>query len=137
MTEPWRWCSPPRARVTAGANLCWSTQHRRGYLASTITWSTTGARTPSGHRAGLEPRFCGVSRSYAQRTSTSSSCTTRSRRSSLSLEGYGFCGRYEAADFVKGGTLGPGGHLPFNTAGGSLSEAYIHGMNLVVKGCAR
>ena len=52
----------------------------------------------------------------------------------FALEGYGFCGRYEAADFVKGGTLGPGGHLPFNTAGGSLSEAYIHGMNLVAEG---
>jgi acetyl-CoA acetyltransferase len=52
----------------------------------------------------------------------------------FSLEGYGFCGRNEAAEFVKGGTLGPGGALPFNTAGGGLSEGYIHGMNLVAEG---
>jgi acetyl-CoA acetyltransferase len=52
----------------------------------------------------------------------------------FSLEGYGFCGRNEAPDFVKGGTLGPGGRLPFNTAGGGLSEGYIHGMNLVAEG---
>lgn len=48
-----------------------------------------------------------------------------------SLEGFGFCGRGEAAEFVRNGEIGPGGRLPVNTAGGSLSEAYIHGFNLV------
>jgi acetyl-CoA acetyltransferase len=52
----------------------------------------------------------------------------------FSLEGYGFCERNEAAAFVKGGTLGPGGSLPLNTSGGGLSEGYIHGMNLVAEG---
>lgn len=48
-----------------------------------------------------------------------------------SLEGFGFCARGEAAEFVRSGEIGPGGQLPVNTAGGSLSEAYIHGFNLI------
>lgn len=52
----------------------------------------------------------------------------------FSLEAYGFCGRGEAADFVRSGALRPGGALPVNTAGGGLSEAYVHGMNLVTEG---
>jgi acetyl-CoA acetyltransferase len=49
----------------------------------------------------------------------------------FSLEGYGFCGEGEGGAFTEGGALGPSGRLPVNTAGGSLSEAYIHGFNLV------
>lgn len=52
----------------------------------------------------------------------------------FSLEAYGFCERYEASDFVAGGAIGPDGRLPVNTAGGGLSEGYIHGMNLVAEG---
>src|SRR5439155_1333435 len=37
--------------------------------------------------------------------------------------------------FLEDGKLAwPDGALPFNTAGGNLSEAYIHGLNLVVEG---
>ncbi|MBA2281104.1 MAG: lipid-transfer protein, partial [Acidimicrobiia bacterium] len=53
----------------------------------------------------------------------------------LSLEGYGFCGRGEGLAFCAGGALRadtPGG-LPVNTSGGSLSEAYLHGFNLIVE----
>lgn len=50
------------------------------------------------------------------------------------LEAYGFCGRGEAKDFVKGGNLQKAGRLPVNTHGGQLSEAYIHGMNGVNEG---
>jgi len=50
------------------------------------------------------------------------------------LESWGFCGRGEAKDFVKGGNLEVGGALPCNTHGGQLSEAYIHGMNGVNEG---
>ena len=42
----------------------------------------------------------------------------------LSLEGLGFCGRGEAADFVKDGRIRPGGAFPLNTSGGGLS--YCH-----------
>jgi acetyl-CoA acetyltransferase len=53
----------------------------------------------------------------------------------LSLEGYGFCRRGEAGDFVAGGNLRWGsGSLPTNTSGGGLSEAYVHGFNLITEG---
>ncbi len=52
----------------------------------------------------------------------------------LSLEAYGFCGRGEAADFVAEGNLRLGGMLPANTSGGGLSEAYVHGFNLITEG---
>ena len=53
----------------------------------------------------------------------------------LSLEGYGFCGRGEAAAFTEDGNLEWGrGRLPVNTSGGGLSEAYVHGFNLINEG---
>ena len=53
----------------------------------------------------------------------------------LALEGFGFCGRGEAKDFVADGNIEwPGGRLPLNTSGGSLSEAYVHGFNLIIEG---
>ncbi len=53
----------------------------------------------------------------------------------LSLEGYGFCARGEAGDFVAEGNLRWGsGSLPTNTSGGGLSEAYVHGFNLITEG---
>jgi acetyl-CoA acetyltransferase len=53
----------------------------------------------------------------------------------LSLEGYGFCGRGEGASFTDDAALEwPDGRLPTNTSGGGMSEAYVHGMNLVLEG---
>ena len=52
----------------------------------------------------------------------------------LSLEGYGFCGRGEGAAYTEGGALELGGRLPINTAGGGLSEGYVHGFNLINEG---
>jgi acetyl-CoA acetyltransferase len=53
----------------------------------------------------------------------------------LSLEGYGFCKRGEAGDFVSdGGVEWPDGRLPVNTSGGGMSEAYVHGINLISEG---
>jgi acetyl-CoA acetyltransferase len=49
------------------------------------------------------------------------------------LGDYGFCGHDELAQFVAAGALRRGGRLPINTAGGSLSEAYVHGANLLVE----
>ena len=51
----------------------------------------------------------------------------------LGLEEYGICETGAGGKFVEGGALGPGGTLPTNTSGGSLSEAYVHGMNLVTE----
>ncbi len=52
----------------------------------------------------------------------------------LSLEGYGFCARGEGAAFTEDGALELGGRLPINTSGGGLSEAYVHGFNLINEG---
>ena len=52
----------------------------------------------------------------------------------MALENFGFCGRGEAGPFVAAGNIRfEGGKLPINTAGGLLSEAYIHGLNLVTE----
>ncbi|MFQ5416127.1 MAG: lipid-transfer protein [Myxococcota bacterium] len=52
----------------------------------------------------------------------------------FSLEAYGFCGRGEGTAFSEGGALEIGGRLPINTSGGGLSEAYVHGFNLINEG---
>jgi acetyl-CoA acetyltransferase len=52
----------------------------------------------------------------------------------LSLEGYGFCARGEGGEFTNDGALELGGRLPTNTSGGGMSEAYVHGFNLVLEG---
>jgi acetyl-CoA acetyltransferase len=53
----------------------------------------------------------------------------------LSLEGYGFCERGEGGSFTDDGNIEwPHGRLPVNTSGGGLSEAYLHGFNLVLEG---
>jgi acetyl-CoA acetyltransferase len=46
----------------------------------------------------------------------------------MALEDFGFCGRGEGGPFFAET------ELPINTHGGSLSEAYIHGLNHVVEG---
>jgi len=50
-----------------------------------------------------------------------------------SLEEYGFCKPGEAGAFVEDHGLEVGGRLPCNTSGGSLSEAYVHGINLIIE----
>ena len=53
----------------------------------------------------------------------------------LSLEGYGFCERGEGLAFCQDrGIAWDGGRLPVNTSGAGLSEAYVHGFNLVTEG---
>jgi len=53
----------------------------------------------------------------------------------MQLEEYGFCGVGEGAAFCEGGDrIRLGGDIPCNTSGGHLSEAYIHGMNLITEG---
>lgn len=53
----------------------------------------------------------------------------------LSLEEYGFCGPGESGPLASSGALAwPDGSLPSNTSGGGLSEAYVHGFNLILEG---
>jgi acetyl-CoA acetyltransferase len=47
------------------------------------------------------------------------------------LEDYGFCKKGEGGPFIEDGKLGPGGALPTNTGGGSLSSYYMWGMTPV------
>lgn len=53
----------------------------------------------------------------------------------LGLEAFGFCKPGEGGSFVEEGRHAwPDGDLPICTSGGLLSEAYVHGLNLVVEG---
>jgi acetyl-CoA acetyltransferase len=53
----------------------------------------------------------------------------------FALEGFGLCARGEAGDLVRGGGLRwDGGAVAVNTSGGSLSEAYVHGFNMITEG---
>lgn len=52
----------------------------------------------------------------------------------MELEDWGFCKKGEGGPFAASGALGLDGEIPINTAGGHLSEGYIHGMNHVLEG---
>jgi len=52
----------------------------------------------------------------------------------MGLEDYGFCKRGEGGPFTDGGRIELGGALPVLTSGGGLSEAYVHGFNLILEG---
>jgi len=76
-------------------------------------------------KAGLRPADVDVAQIYDHFTG----CVV------MQLEDFGFCARGEGGPFVASGALAwRGGSLPTNTHGGSLSEAYIHGLNHVVEG---
>lgn len=51
----------------------------------------------------------------------------------MALEGLGFCKEGEGGDWIGGGRIARTGAMPLNTAGGLLSEAYIHGFNHVIE----
>lgn len=76
-------------------------------------------------KAGLGPKDVDVAQIYDHFTG----CVL------MQLEDYGFCDRGEGGPFIESGALAwQGGSMPTNTHGGSLSEAYIHGLNHVVEG---
>jgi acetyl-CoA acetyltransferase len=52
----------------------------------------------------------------------------------MALEDFGFCAPGESGDFVESGAIRQDGALPLNTSGGQLSEAYVHGVNLIIEG---
>ena len=101
-----------------------------GLLAPTLTrpsittWpSATVARTLY-RRAGIGPSEVDVAQLY--------DCFTPTVL--IQLEDYGFCPKGEGGPFAESGAIDLDGAIPINTAGGNLSEGYIHGMNHVVEG---
>jgi acetyl-CoA acetyltransferase len=53
----------------------------------------------------------------------------------MSLEDFGFCDSGEGPAYVEAGHAAwPQGRNPVNTHGGSLSEAYVHGLNHLLEG---
>jgi len=91
-------------------------------------YATGGGEEMAGRlwgKAGLRPGDVDVAQIYDHFTG----CVL------MQLEDYGFCKRGEGGPFIESGALSwHGGILPTNTHGGSLSEAYIHGLNHVVEG---
>jgi acetyl-CoA acetyltransferase len=91
-------------------------------------YASAGARgvaTRLWGRAGLGPHDVDVAQIYDHFTGLVL----------LSLEDFGFCERGEGGPYASTGVLSwPDGKMPTNTHGGSLSEAYIHGLNHVVEG---
>ncbi len=91
-------------------------------------YATGGCEEMAGRlwsKAGLGPSDVDVAQLYDHFTG----CVL------MQLEDYGFCKRGEGGPFIESGALAwKGGSLPTNTHGGSLSEAYIHGLNHVVEG---
>lgn len=76
-------------------------------------------------RAGIGPQDVDTAQLYDAFTATVL----------FSLEDFGLCPPGEAGPFAASGALQwPDGRLPCNTSGGNLSEAYIHGFNLIAEG---
>lgn len=73
--------------------------------------------------AGIEPADVDIISSYDAFSFTALS----------QLEGYGFCGKGEGGEFVKGGRLRIDHELPCNLSGGNLSEAYTNGASLIIE----
>jgi acetyl-CoA acetyltransferase len=52
----------------------------------------------------------------------------------VQLEEWGFCAKGEGGPLAASGALTLDGELPANTAGGNLSEGYLHGVNHILEG---
>lgn len=117
---------PVQIRAVAGAMPA---DVRAGMIFSTVTRDditelpAVRVAPTLWQRAGMAPDDIDIAQIY--------DCFTVSVL--LQLEAFGFCGRGEAGEFVCNGQIGRSGRLPVNTAGGNLSEGYIHGVNHIVE----
>lgn len=111
-----------------GSTGGWGSGMLGGHNMPDEIYASGNARVMAGElfaRAGVRPDEIDVAQLYDAFTATVI----------FSLEDYGFCGVGEGGPFAADGNLRwPDGRLPVNTSGGNLSEAYIHGFNLVVEG---
>jgi acetyl-CoA acetyltransferase len=85
-----------------------------GYSAARTLWAS----------AGVSPKEIDVAQIY--------DCFTISLL--LQIEAFGLCERGQGGPFAASGAVRRDGSIPINTAGGNMSEGYIHGMNHIVEG---
>lgn len=111
-----------------GSGKLWGTGLLGGHNMPDETYASGNARGLARDlyaRAGVGPGDIDTAQLYDAFTATVV----------FALEDYGFCGIGEGGPFVAEGNIAwPDGALPCNTSGGNLSEAYIHGFNLVIEG---
>jgi len=94
------------------------------FLWQDMTENFTARLGPKLYRqAGLTPEDIDVAEIYDCFTSTVL----------MGLEGLGFCKKGEGGPFAASGAIALDGSIPTNTNGGMLSEAYIHGMNVIAE----
>ncbi len=121
---------PPVALLASeqGAPRGYAFGHFTNANISDELYATGGCEEMAGRlwgKAGLGPGDVDVAQIYDHFTG----CVL------MQLEDFGFCKRGEGGPFIESGALAwKGGSMPTNTHGGSLSEAYIHGLNHVVEG---
>jgi acetyl-CoA acetyltransferase len=89
-----------------------------------MTFPSTAVAKTLYERAGMGPSDIDVAQFY--------DCFTITVL--VQFEDYGFCEVGEGGPFAESGAIAKGGSLPINTAGGNLSEGYIHGMSHIVEG---
>ncbi len=89
---------------------------------TTMPSAPTAARLYA--RAGMTPADIDVAQFY--------DCFTMTAL--IQLEDYGFCAKGEGGPFAASGAIRRGGSIPINTAGGHLSEGYLHGVNHILEG---
>jgi acetyl-CoA acetyltransferase len=110
-----------------GAMQGWGTGMLGGHNMPDAIYASAGQRDLAAElygRAGIGPADVDVVQLYDAFTPTVL----------FSLEDFGFCARGEAGPYAASGALQwPDGALPCNTSGGNLSEAYIHGFNLIAE----
>lgn len=99
-----------------------------------INAGSTAEDYPSGGGGNLARRLFGQAGVTASDIDVSQLYDNFTGQVLLGLEDFGLCARGESGPFVAAGNLGPDGALPTNTSGGSLSEAYMQGLNHVVEG---
>lgn len=122
-------CAQPAAAIQSAALA--SSIDVQGSIVSPSIFKEDLTTQPSANvartlyqRAGLGPSDIDVAQLY--------DCFTITVL--IQLEDYGFCDKGDGGPFAASGALDLGGSLPLNTAGGNLSEGYIHGLNHIVEG---
>lgn len=110
-----------------GAMAGWGSGMLGGHNMPDAVYASGGQRELAAElygRAGIDPGDVDVAQLYDAFTATML----------FSLEDFGFCPRGQSGPYAASGALAwPDGELPCNTSGGNLSEAYIHGFNLIAE----